>query len=225
MRHPKEWRSRSSIDLSVHIGPLFHDNQLCGVELLAGAMSTKIVEITDLHIGDGLSKVDELSNLNAIVGAIRMTYSDEDKKPVVIVTGDITDSGTDKQLGDAKSALSRLYDDGFTVWPVPGNHDYGIKGMIDDKERIKAFKGQFFNCDKWLRPYEAVSYPHIVSIDDYYFIGLDSMKADVETPDLISATGQIGTKQLESLPERLDGLDLSGNKRIILFLHHHPTGS
>ena len=185
-------------------------------------MNTKIIQISDLHIGNKLSKVKELSNLNKIVKAIKKTYSADQNKPIILITGDVTDSGTDRQLKDTKQELDDLYNNGFIVWPIPGNHDYGVKGMIDNKERIKAFKSVFFNHEKWIRQHETVSYPQIIQLHGHYFIGLDSMKAEVETPDLISATGRLGAKQLQNLAERIDGLDFSENQKIILFLHHHP---
>lgn len=185
-------------------------------------MTTRIIQISDLHVGDGWSKTNENANLKKIVQAIAKTYGAENDKPVVLITGDVTDSGTDGQLEAARETLDGLYNSGFVVWPIPGNHDYGIKGMIDDKDRIKAFKGTFFNHEQWIRQHETVSYPHIIPINGHYFIGLDSMKADVETPDLVSATGRLGPKQLKTLAERMDGLDVSADRKIILFLHHHP---
>lgn len=185
-------------------------------------MNTKIIQISDLHIGDRLSKVNENAKLRTIVQAINKTYSTEDNKPIILITGDIADSGTDKQFKNAKTELATLYENGFVVWPIPGNHDYGVKGMIDDKERIKAFKNTFFNHDGWIRPHETVSYPHIIPLNGHYFIGLDSMKAEVEIPDLVSASGRIGKKQLTALAERMQKFDFSNNQKIILFLHHHP---
>lgn len=58
----------------------------------------------------------------------------EDSSPpirnIVVITGDLTDSGDDDDYGIAKEFIQRLRAKGFLVYANPGNHDYCIEGNI-----------------------------------------------------------------------------------------------
>ena len=90
-------------------------------------MSTKIIHLSDLHIGNWLEfpqKTIEEDNLKKLVKHIKKSYKGN-PKPLILITGDLTHDGESKQYEQAKILLKPLIEAGFIVWPIPGNHDYG----------------------------------------------------------------------------------------------------
>lgn len=78
------------------------------------AQNFKFAHITDTHIGSGTAEED----LNRTIEDIN-TFDD---LAFVIVTGDITEMGTDEELALAKEILEKL---DIPYYVVPGNHDTG----------------------------------------------------------------------------------------------------
>jgi 3',5'-cyclic AMP phosphodiesterase CpdA len=96
-------------------------------------MSTKILHLSDLHVGKSKS---ESRNLKRIVKKVIESFSKF--KLTILLTGDIVDDGQKKQYKEAKKILKPLFDNpNFNVWPVPGNHDYGWNGIHAQRQRFK----------------------------------------------------------------------------------------
>jgi 3',5'-cyclic AMP phosphodiesterase CpdA len=184
-------------------------------------MKTKILHLSDLHIGKSSS---ELRNLRRIVKGVIERFGKD--KLTVMITVDIVHDGREDQYEEARKAFDPLFDnDNFNVWSVPGNHDYGWKGNYAEKKRFKYFKKHFYGS-------EHIAYPHR-DIDEFgnYFVGLNSMKAEVEPDDEyldnLLANGELGLRQIGDLAGMLNtiveeiGSDRK-KKKIIVHLHHHP---
>ncbi|TBW25830.1 PQQ-binding-like beta-propeller repeat protein [Gramella sp. KN1008] len=78
------------------------------------AQSFKFAHVSDTHIGSGTAEEDlnrTVSDINAL-----------DDIDFVIVTGDITEMGTNEELSMAKEILEKL---DIPYYVVPGNHDTG----------------------------------------------------------------------------------------------------
>ncbi|MCM8569676.1 PQQ-binding-like beta-propeller repeat protein [Gramella jeungdoensis] len=78
------------------------------------AQNFRFAHVSDTHIGAGISEED----LNRTVSDI----NSQDSLDFVIVTGDITEMGTDEELALAKEILEKL---NIPYYVVPGNHDTG----------------------------------------------------------------------------------------------------
>ncbi|MCP4261612.1 MAG: metallophosphoesterase [Planctomycetes bacterium] len=195
-------------------------------------MSTKIIHLSDLHIGNWVEfpqKTIEEDHLKKWVQHIGESYQ-SDPKPIILITGDLIHDGDPKQYRDAKSLLMPLIESGFIVWPIPGNHDYGRLGNHAKKGRFKYFKGTFFGRDNPHYPHENVTYPQIKQIKKiggHWLIGLNSMKGELGFTDKWLADGELGEKQLRNTIGVLKDLNKrtpeeKEKEKVILFLHHHP---
>ncbi len=171
----------------------------------------KIIHLTDIHVGHE----DCLAKFREIVTNIIYT-----KQPahnyVVLITGDIVDDANEEgSYEEALVHINRLKDAGYTVLPIPGNHDYGT-GALGNKKFIKRFKHAFYHD-------ETVSYPKLDRVDNIAFIGLDSLEKELGFLDRISAEGELGEAQLNRLSDMLDNHpDATQSKYRVIYLHHHP---
>lgn len=180
-------------------------------------MKTRILQISDLHVGKSNS---ESGNLRRIVDKVVQEYKNKDL--VILMTGDIVDDGQKKQYKQAAKILKPLSDSpNFSVWPVPGNHDYGWNGIHARRKRFKYFKSTFWK-------FENVSYPHVkTDLAGNIYIGLNSMHAEADFWDGLLADGELGSKQIHNVSGVLsafEGLPATDrkNKKVIVHLHHHP---
>ena len=176
-------------------------------------MPTKILHLSDLHVGK--TEKDD-ANLVRIVESVNKNEELQTNKPVIVITGDIVDDGEKEQFIRAKAILAPLYNNGFTVLPVPGNHDYGWNGNHAQEKRFRYLKDAFFGI-------ENVTYPYIRQINGHAFIGLNSMKAEVGFWDGLLADGELGKKQIHDTLGVLKKLEnRKPGQKVILYLHHHP---
>lgn len=183
----------------------------------------EILHLSDIHVGNGLNTISETKNMKKIVKIIVQKWRISDIKPVILVTGDVTDSGSKREYKRAHSIFNELKKQGFEVCFAPGNHDYGVKGNYAEKKRFKRFK-------KYLCGVERVSYPYVKVVPqvlhEVVFIGLNSMKAETNADDRFLADGELGENQLVELAEILDDLEEleeNGSKYVkVVYLHHHP---
>ncbi|MEW6267248.1 MAG: metallophosphoesterase [Thermodesulfobacteriota bacterium] len=188
-------------------------------------MGTKIFHISDLHIGRLVPTEanEESRNLEIIVNWLVKHYGEDKITRVVLITGDLADDGTRSQFEDVRRLLQPLYDYGFIVWPVPGNHDYGTDGIHAKASRFIPFKDTFFS--KNTPPFydENVSYPHVKLFGGHLFLGLNSMKAETGFVDGLLADGELGSKQIKNIIGVLRKyLDRPPTQKVIVHLHHHP---
>lgn len=168
----------------------------------------KIVHLSDIHVG----KSNNAEKFQFIVQWL-IENRERHGANVVMITGDIVDDGALGQFGEAQNQIDRLKNAKFEVLVVPGNHDYGSDGIVEEDECVTRFKE--FICNK--------SYPYVKQIEDCSFVLLDSMLQEMKEYELWGAQGKVGQAQLSELDRIL--CDLKKNhsaKKIVVALHHHP---
>ena len=195
----------------------------------------KILHLSDLHIGgaDKLFGADDngdspcTERCEAIVDRIIARC-----KPVsdyiVVITGDVTDggsilgsSGIKEQYETAADLIGRLRDNGYTVLPVPGNHDYGSMGTHPNKKYGRTFQEKLlFNSDETFPILGRAEKTGL--IDEVAFIGLNSMEAAFSRDYYFGAQGKLGNPQLRRLREMLASDDVKNAAARVVYLHHHP---
>ena len=178
----------------------------------------KILHISDLHIGKE-ADVDRWKMAEKLVREIKKSWGDDDDKPLVLITGDVVDDGTETEFIEARRILSPLQRAGFQMAPLPGNHDYGWNGAHALEKKFKLFKKYLLGIEN------RVSYPDVpYSDNDVTLITLNSMLAETGFWDGLLADGELGTRQREDLDELITTLRDERKKthRIVVALHHHP---
>jgi 3',5'-cyclic AMP phosphodiesterase CpdA len=165
----------------------------------------KILHISDLHV----HKHEEKNE--GIVGRLDYIFR-HFPDHLIVVTGDIVDSGTREQY---ERAYQLLFPFAGRILVCPGNHSEGIKGNFYDKECAQMFD-EFLSLPlKQAGTYYGYNSPCVSEIENVRFIGLDS---NIETNSFLRfAQGVIGGKQLRLLAPLLDT-----EKVRIVYLHHHP---
>ena len=121
---------------------------------------TRLIQLSDLHL-HGSNKKDDNVNATQVVEYVIKRYAAAKKgqKPIVVITGDITDDGKKNQYRNAVKILRPLRDAGFKVLACPGNHDYGPAGNIYTERSQRLFqesilvdlleiKGEGYYCEK-----------------------------------------------------------------------------
>ncbi len=123
---------------------------------------------------------------------------------LVILTGDLTQIGTEEEIRQARDWLEGLGPAGRVAF-VPGNHDTYAKDSWPVLQReLKDYL-----------PADGAGYPLVRRLEDVAVIGLCSAEP---TPPL-SATGRLGADQLQRLEATL--ADHTEALKI-LYLHHPP---
>jgi len=169
----------------------------------------KFFHLSDLHIGQ--SKNDHK------VGVITrwiIEHASQHQARLVVITGDVVDSGFEWQYQQAQRHVERLRQEGFQVLVVPGNHDYGPLGIAESRKSANNFQ-------RYLD--EGRAFPSLEVIGRQAFILLDSMQQELEDVELWGAEGELGDSQLEELNTMLDNLEGDATvENVIVALHHHP---
>ena len=145
---------------------------------------TVIAHISDLHVSK--SDFDEEMFMQAVSEINRL------QPDMIILTGDITNSGYYKEYQQAKKYLE-LFE--APLFAIPGNHDARNLGYQTFEELIgeKSWK--------------------LTMDDDFTVIGLDSSSPD-------ESRGHVGNPQHMWLQHQLDEAVINENF-IIVALHHH----
>jgi len=180
----------------------------------------KILHISDLHYPESGD------NPKKLVETIIQHYKKLRIKPIVVLSGDIVESSTRKRhFMEARKILDPLIDNGFNLLICPGNHDlkaFGIGPVIAGRHRFNNYfkdllpTGKNYYGDEDNNFYD---FPIVHKFKNHYFIGLDSMAAEVGP----GTTGELGKEQLSELSEILKEIRASEKKPIItVYLHHHP---
>jgi predicted MPP superfamily phosphohydrolase len=182
-------------------------------EGVTGAPTLQILHLSDLHIGKATG---ERPNLNVIVNKTMNTWGGAQSKPLVIITGDISNDGKVDQFEEARGFLDPLYKAGFQLLIIPGNHDYGPVGILVQPHRFETFKNRFY-------PDPEVDFPLKTEIKGHVLIGLNSMEGHEHGIDVLLADGKLGPAQINKTVEILDNVKNRDKKqKIIVYLHHHP---
>ncbi|MBW1759685.1 MAG: metallophosphoesterase, partial [Deltaproteobacteria bacterium] len=142
----------------------------------------KFIHLSDLHIHGSNMKEDNVNTIK-IIDYIIGRYADYNKeeKPVVLITGDITDDGKKNQYKNAVKILGPLVNERFEVLACPGNHDYGPAGNIYTEKSQQLFQdyilGELLNIKKAGDSSVTMEdlYPMQKSSEEVLFIGLDSV--------------------------------------------------
>jgi len=173
----------------------------------------KFVQVSDLHFH---RSKDDNEAAEKVLNFIKDNYPDH----YVIVTGDITDDGHERQYENAYKALSPFKG---RIFVCPGNHDFGAAGNFYSRERAQRFdeflsvpleQGGTFKGDK----------TPVVNIleengEKVILIALDT-NLETEHP-FDFACGKVGKTQrsaLENIIANQTTLDMTK----IVFCHHHP---
>ena len=165
----------------------------------------KILHISDTHF-------HAIANNDALLR--RFTYiqsNHPDHK--IIITGDITDDGTEEQYAIASRILKPFKG---RLFFCPGNHDYGTLGSVYTEEAARRFDefSTVFNEGGFID-----KVPLVFKIENVQIILLNS-NLKTENP-FDFACGEIGKGQLKILKKILKEKLPKDSVRIIC-LHHHP---
>jgi 3',5'-cyclic AMP phosphodiesterase CpdA len=177
----------------------------------------QLVHLSDFHIRSGLHKEASTdSQLDRAGAKVRdlVAYIDA-KYPAahIVITGDITDSGTPEAYLVAKRLLKPwLRTSRLSL--VPGNHDCGTWGNRFLPERRETF----FRTFSSVIPRSASTLPWVKVVGRVALIGLDTT-ADSEWT--AGACGQLGADQLDRLDRVLQGRSIRGRVPVLL-MHHDP---
>lgn len=184
-------------------------------------MALTIFHISDLHIGAssvevGARSLSRADFLKEYAVPCLIDHASSSKNSVFVVTGDIVDDGDKEQMKEARSVLRPLRKKS-TVLYIPGNHDYGLNGIVAKKENLKIFEEIFYPKGG------TVEFPIVTALEGHIFIGLDSMKMEVGFFSRFFADGELGEEQIDKTVKVLQGLQ-NGPKtnQTIVYLHHHP---
>jgi predicted MPP superfamily phosphohydrolase len=165
----------------------------------------KLIHLSDIHIGSS-------SNYRKFQVIVKWLVKSKTSlgASTIIVTGDIVDDGALWQYRLARNLLRQLREAGYLVLCCPGNHDYGLSGIIESRKGLKYF-------NHYISP--GINYPHCEIVDNHAIILLDSMAGEVEELEFWGAQGKLGDDQLRNLDQLLNDAPKS---KVILALHHHP---
>ena len=179
----------------------------------------QILHLSDLHIGRDGARSTRNRRAEKLVRRIEGSWGRAEAKPLVLITGDVVDNGEEEEFLEARRTLRPLLDAGFTVLPIPGNHDYGWAGSYAQAKKFALFKRYLLGTTA------RVGYPQVAYDEEgVTLITLDSMKAETGFPDGLLANGEMGRAQRRSLARIIASLheERPAEQRIVVALHHHP---
>jgi 3',5'-cyclic AMP phosphodiesterase CpdA len=179
-----------------------------------GAAAT-LIHLSDLHLRSDTDKdsghTGVLSQAGlktmALVAHLQRAHPDAH----VVITGDVTDSGTATSYVVAKRILKAwLVPERLSV--VPGNHDCGTWGRTFMPERRTHFRTTFAPTLA-----AGMSFPWLKLVGPLALVGLDSNAMPEGEP---LERGRLGAGQLK----RLDALlaRLPAGRVPVVLVHHHP---
>lgn len=171
----------------------------------------KFLQLTDLHIHSNDDDNTDVQNMLSYV----VNHYPEHR---LIVTGDITDDGAEKQYENAYKMLKPFKD---RLYLCPGNHDFGAMGNFYSKERAVRFDAMLTVPFNQGGTFTGDTTP-VVNIlkSDGQRIMLIALDSNLETPIATDfACGEIGEYQLQCLNTILTTSDRNMIK--IVFFHHH----
>ncbi len=172
----------------------------------------KLLHISDLHFH---RDPNDNQAADALLAAIAQQYPNH----ALIVTGDISDDGTDWQFDNAFKALAPFQG---RVFIAPGNHDFGAMGNFYSDERARRFDQMLSVPLQQGGTFTGDSTPVVNFVrdgtDTAMLIALDT---NLETHDPFDfACGEVGPAQLAVLRTILcDPVNAQYTK--VLFFHHH----
>lgn len=178
----------------------------------------KIIHLSDLHIGLRQKETNRTATIfNKIAGSFPGIP--------VIITGDLTDSATQKQFIKTRKLLDNLAQSN-PILAVPGNHDYAWKGNILRSNGWANWVKHLGSPLGWHRkqvPWMGINYEPkgvdglgVWKDKSCVYFGIDSGDPNDKQ---ISARGYISQRLADTLA---NSLKKYAGKTRIAFLHHHP---
>ncbi|MHC1743469.1 MAG: metallophosphoesterase [Syntrophobacteraceae bacterium] len=173
----------------------------------------KFLHLSDLHIH---RRDDDNRNVSSMLDYVKNHYPEHR----LIVTGDITDDGTEDQYENAY-ALLRPFEG--RIFICPGNHDYGVLGNFYSHERAVRFDQMLAKPLKQGGTFKGDSTPVVnVITEGTKKIVLIALDSNLETEHPFDfACGEIGESQRRALNTIL-AANQSAETVNVLFFHHHP---
>jgi 3',5'-cyclic AMP phosphodiesterase CpdA len=182
-----------------------------------------LAHLSDLHVRRGHPE-------RARVVQRALALPEVEKADLVVITGDVTQSGLAYELDAAEELLVDIAEEG-RLMVVPGNHDTSLHGLNASNivNRLsgarREISGRFATLSVRVGKARRISSrrsPWPVRRDlaegRCVVYGLDSTRAAFG--DLL-ARGCCGESQLDALDRDLD--ELSPDQRVVIALHHHVT--
>ena len=208
-------------------------------KVLKPANPRRIIHISDLHFtassgtfesaswpGGIQTEMQDSAAKSAAIASYLVNNAATLGASVILITGDLTDSGDEADYPVLLAFLNKLIIAGYTILMLPGNHDYCVEGLQalcgDEHERRDRFNG-------YLMPEYGnnFKYPRVVNIIDLdgtvavRMVLLDSMQGELDgDTDNNRAQGTLGSSQLDRLQEILATPEPSA--KTVIALHHSP---
>lgn len=188
----------------------------------------KIAHISDLHICDNGSD-DSLEKVYLLLKTLARQKFDH-----IIITGDITENGTQSEYELARELLD-LFDflDSEKATVIIGNHDvYGGMQRLEDlihfpapflgtdyETKVAAFHSVFGSLlANTHKPPNAV-YPFVKKIESVHLLGLNSVKPYSRFFNPFGAKGSVSDEQMQLAPRLLE--DVNDRDILLVAVHHH----
>jgi len=172
----------------------------------------KLLHFSDLHIHRSAEKNQLVTALFDRVGTM---FPDH----YIVVTGDITDDGHEKQYEQAQRMLLPFKG---RVFLCPGNHDFGATGNFFSRERAVRFDDYLAGPLEQGGRFYGSQEPVVNVIEDgvtkCMLIALDTNLETTHPFDF--ACGEVGERQLSALQSIM--ASPGANEMVkVLFFHHH----
>jgi outer membrane protein assembly factor BamB/predicted MPP superfamily phosphohydrolase len=159
---------------------------LCFFLNQAQAQTFRFAHVTDTHVGGSAGAEDLTRTVEDINQQIDLDF--------VILSGDVTEFGSEKELLEAKSILSKL---NKPCYITPGNHD-SKWSESGNNDFIRIFGAESFSFEK----------------NGFLFIGTAS------GPNMRMAPGLVPREQIVFLESILK--NMKDQKQAIIFINHYP---
>lgn len=207
-------------------------------------MRSTLFHASDLHLTWALTCTNELPGMSgewhtrlaveAMVHALRERLDRGDRNWHLLITGDVTDTGSKEELALAREILNPIWDPALLT-VVPGNHDHAstlIATWVKTKTslhipmthagRVATFRRAFGELMRSSRGFERYRFPFVKVLRrlGFVIVGIDSTDANYA-----ASSGAVGEAQQEQLDEVLDILNVERRYRdlgVYLALHHPP---
>lgn len=154
--------------------------------LFSQAQTFKFAHVTDTHVGGSTGAADLQRTVEDI--------NQQNDLDFVILSGDVTEFGSEKELLEAKSILNKLK---IPVYVTPGNHD-SKWSESGNNDFVRIFGSEYFSFEK----------------NGFLFIGTAS------GPNMRMAPGLVPREQLVFLESELKGM--KNPMQPIIFINHYP---
>ncbi len=152
----------------------------------AQAQTFRFAHVTDTHVGGSTGAEDLIRTVDDINRQTDLDF--------VILSGDVTEFGSEKELLEAKSILSKLNKPCYTI---PGNHD-SKWSESGNNDFVRIFGAESFSFEK----------------NGFLFVGTAS------GPNMRMAPGLVPREQIVFLESIMK--NMKDPKQPIIFINHYP---